>query len=183
MSKISLKLLTKNTVNKQFECGVESINQYVKNAFYPLLLQQAYTYTIESNNIVLGYVQIMFKTVKLTDFPEEISEYYDDTLIVDKIVTMHIKYLAIDTKYQKKQIGTSALRSIIKIIEECAELCPIKVITIDALVNLVPWYKKEGFRELINNTIGQDGVTTAMYFKITKYEDELQEYLNNIIEL
>ena len=118
MSKISLKLLTKNTVNNQFECGVESINQYVKNAFYPLLLQQAYTYTIESNNIVLGYVQIMFKTVKLTDFPEEISEYYDDTLIVDKIVTMHIKYLAIDTKYQKKQIGTSALRSIIKIIEK-----------------------------------------------------------------
>lgn len=40
---------------------------------------------------------------------------------------------------------------------------PIRVITIDAREDLVTWYEKLGFRKMITNTLGQDGVTVSMF--------------------
>ncbi len=142
---------------------------------------QAYAYCIMSNHIILGYYQILFREIELDDFPDEISEYNAD-IKEDKISSVHIRYLAIEKKYQNKKIGTNTLQVIIKDIEQFAENWPIRVITIDARNDLVEWYEKQGFKRMRKNTVGQDISTESMYFDCMRFSDELETYLESQYE-
>ncbi len=45
---------------------------------------------------------------------------------------------------------------------------PIRVITIDAREDLVTWYEKLGFRKMVYNTPGQDGITVSMFWIVCR---------------
>ena len=164
----------------EFDCGVKSINEYIRDAYYPHILQNAYSYCIMYNNIVLGYYQIMFRNIEVNDFPQEISDYITE-LNDKKISAVHIRFIAIDRKYQKQKIGTKTLNVIIKRVKDLAEIWPIRVITIDAISELVDWYGKAGFVKMNHNTTGQDGTTEAMYFDCMIHKDQLENYINSRI--
>lgn len=59
---------------------------------------------------------------------------------------------------------------------------PVRVITIDARENLVMWYEKLGFRKMVYNTPGQDGVTVSMFLDCMQKKDEFTEYIDSIYE-
>ena len=162
MANLRFNKVTKNVQNISFDCGVHSINEYIKESYFPMICQQAYTYSIESDNVILGFYQILFRDVVINDFPENISDY-DSEIKDGKITAAHIRFIAIDKKFQRKKIGTNVLQAII--------------ITIDALVHLVDWYKQNGFVKMINNSEGQDGFSESMYFDCMKFSDELMQYL------
>ena len=75
MGTLQFRKITKSLEDISFDCGVESINDYVRESYYPVLTQHAYTFSIMNGDIVLGYFQILFREIELEDFPEEISEY------------------------------------------------------------------------------------------------------------
>lgn len=99
--------------NTSFTCGVPSIDEYVKNSYYPTIVQQAYGYSISGRGIVLGYYMIMFREIELDDFPPEIADY-DPEIKDRKVSAVHIRYIAIDEKYQHNRIGTATIQAIIK---------------------------------------------------------------------
>ena len=179
MGTLQFRKITKSLEDISFDCGVESINDYVRESYYPVLTQHAYTFSIMNGDIVLGYFQILFREIELEDFPEEISEY--DPEIKRTISAIHIRYIAIDKKYQRKGIGTATLQAIIKNVERLAELWPIRVITLDAMVHLAPWYMQVGFVKMKTNTPGQNGVSDAMYFDCMKHADELAEFVESTV--
>ena len=176
MANLRFNKVTKNVQNISFDCGVHSINEYIKESYFPMICQQAYTYSIESDNVILGFYQILFRDVVINDFPENISDY-DSEIKDGKITAAHIRFIAIDKKFQRKKIGTNVLQAIIKSIDDFSNYMPIRVITIDALVHLVDWYKQNGFVKMINNSEGQDGFSESMYFDCMKFSDELMQYL------
>lgn len=175
MGTLKFKKVTKSVEDSPFECGVESINEYVRNSYYPLLLQHAYTFSIMREETILGYYQVLFRDIELDKFPEEISEY-SSCVKNDKISAIHIRYIAVDKKYQRHSIGTNVLKVIIEKCRKLSEEWPIRVITIDAIDSLINWYSSIGFKKMQKNTGCQDGVTTAMYFDCMKYSKELKEY-------
>lgn len=63
-----------------------------------------------------------------------------------------------------------------------ADAWPVRLITIDAREELEEWYVKEGFIRMKRNTIGQDGVTVAMYYDCKKFSKELKEYMEDFYE-
>ncbi len=176
MGTLQFKRVTQNVENEVFNCGVAWINEYVKESYFPLITQQAYAYSISASDKVLGYYQVMFREIELQDLPEDISEYID---LKDKISAVHIRFIAIDEKYQNHKIGTNAIKIIIKDAEELVSSWPIRVVTIDARDDLVEWYKSLGFVAMSVNTPGQDVATTAMYFDCNKYTEELEEYIDS----
>lgn len=141
-----------------FACGIESINNYIRESYYPHIVQNAYTYSIMYKDIILGYYQIMFREIKLEDFPEEISDYSTE-INNSKLSAVHIRFIAIDEKYQKNWIGTAVLHTIIEKVRQLSIFWPIRVITIDAKLDLIGWYSEIGFNKMIHNTAGQDGTT------------------------
>lgn len=170
MGKLLFEKVTKDieTIDSSsFDCGVDSINGYIRESYYPTIFQEAYAYSISTKSstgkLLLGYYQILFREIELDDFPEEVADYY--TPIKDgKISSLHIRFIAIDKKYQRNDIGTKSLEAIIKIIKDLAKDFPIRVITIDAELHLVKWYEKLGFFKMIRNSESQEGYTQAMYY-------------------
>ena len=176
METLEFKKITRSVEDYPFECGVASINEYVRNSYYQLLIQHVCTFSIMYKESVVGYYQVLFRDIELDKFPEDISDYSSSDIKSNKITAVHIRYIAIDKQYQKHGIGTAVLKVIIKKCLKLSEEWPIRVINIDALDNLVNWYSKVGFKKMQRNTGGQDDITTAMYFDCMIYSKELKEY-------
>lgn len=181
MGKLQYRKITREVENTSFTCGIRSIDEYVRNSYYPTIVQHAYGYSISGKGIILGYYMIMFREIELDDFPEEISDY-DPEIKDRKVSAVHISYIAIDEKYQHNKIGTATIQAIIKDVKILAERWPIRVITIDAREDLVPWYEKLGFCKMVNNTPGQDGITVSMFFDCMQHEDAFAQYIESIYE-
>lgn len=181
MGILEIKRVTKAVEHTSFECGVDTIDGYIRDSYFPMIIQHAYAYSVMGGGKVLGYYQVLFREIELTDFPDDISEY-DASIKDGKISSVHIRFIAVDKKYQKNKIGINTLKIIIKDVEELAERWPIRVITIDARIELHDWYKKIGFVDLKENTPGQEGVTIAMYFDCMKFSDELKSYSEELFE-
>lgn len=181
MATLYFEIVSPKVENTHFDCGIESINEYVKNSYFPVITQHAYAYSVICNDVVLGYYQIQFREITLDSFPEDIAEY-DPMIKNGQISALHIRFIAIDKLYQRRRIGSSVLRVIIQKVKQLTLEYPIRVITIDARDELVKWYEKEGFKIMKKNTPGQDGVTTAMYFDCMRFESELEQYVNSNCE-
>lgn len=181
METLLFEKVTADVEKTSFDCGIGSINEYVKESYYPAIVQHAYAYSIvaEKHNITLGYYQVLFREIEINDFPEDIAGY-DPEIKGGTISSIHIRFIAIDKKYHKNGIGTSSLKIIIKNIMDFTESVPIRVITIDARSDLIDWYRELGFKEMLKNTVGQDGVTIAMYFDCLRCIDELNRYIESI---
>lgn len=181
MAELDFRMVTNTVQNDSFDCGVESINAFVKDSYYPSIAQHAYAYNVIGGGKSLGYIQFLFRDVELDCFPDDIAEV--DTGVKENVLTaLHIRFLAIDKKYQKKKIGTAVLRTAISKIEQLAENWPISMITIDARADLVQWYEKEGFKCMKKNTPGQNGYMVAMYYSCIRHPELLQAYFEEMLE-
>lgn len=176
MADLQVRFVTKEIEQSSFDCGVDSINQYIKQSYFPLLLQHAYTFQVSGNGIVLGYYQVLFREIELNDFPEDISDFQSDVK-EQSLSAVHIRFIAVDKRYQGNRIGTAMLQMIVKSVMELSVSWPVRVITIDAVNHLTGWYEKIGFKRLLRNTPGQEGVTSAMYIDCMHFSDELEAYI------
>lgn len=179
MGELRFERVPKGIENSNFDCGISSINEDVKHSYYPHILQHAYTYSIIVEDIVVGYTQIMFRDIELTDLPEDIAEY-ESEVKDNKVTAVHIRFIAIRKEYQRKKFGTNILRIIIAYVRQLTQMWPVRIITIDARLNLMEWYKKEGFLDMVHNKPGQEGVTQAMFMDCMRYEEELSEYIDSL---
>ena len=180
MVKLTFRKVTQDVENCGFDCGISSINEYVENSYYPAITQDAYAYSISYDKKIIGYYQIMFREVQFDDLPDELSEL-DPCIKPSCVSAVHLRFIAIDKKYQGHDIGTTVLKIIINDVLDLAERWPIRILTIDAERELIDWYTDLGFKNMVRNTPGQDGTTVAMYFDCMKYPDELDAYFNQII--
>ncbi len=179
MAELSYKFLDKEIESGTFDCGVQSINEYVYGSFFATLLQHGYAYQIVyKKDIVIGYYMITFNHMRVDECPEDISDYTSG--VSEFLYCVEIKYLAIATKYQNRKIGTSVLPSIIKSIKDYALSFPVRLITIDDRKDLVGWYKRMGFIEFPYNPKWQEGYTTKMYMDCLIRQKELGEYVESL---
>ena len=180
MVKLTFKQVTQQILDLPFDCVNESINEYIKDSYFPLITQKAYTYGVMQENILLGFYQLMFREIGLNDFPEKISGYCWD--FKQEISAVHIHFIAINKKFQGNKIGTSVVKTIIKQVKQLSKDWPIRVITLDAIEmrdeerNPVKWYTNLGFERLTRNRVGQEGVTVPMYYDCMNFADDLLRY-------
>lgn len=174
MSKLIYKLLQREVDKDDFDCGVDSINDYVYQSYWATLLQHGYAYQIEYNDKIIGYYMITINHVLLEDCDEKISEYTSG--LSDYIYTVEIKYLAIRKDLHGRKIGTEVLKTIIKSIKDFLYSIPFRLITIDARNDYIEWYGRLGFIKCPVNSIGQNGYTTKMYLDCFQNEEKLRAY-------
>ena len=92
MGKLVFQRVTKNVSEETFDCGVESINDYVRNSCYPSIAQHAYAYNISGNGKSLGYIQYLFRDVELEYFPDEIADV-DPGVKENTLSALYIRFL------------------------------------------------------------------------------------------
>ena len=95
MGNLQYRKVTREVEDTSFTCDIPSIDEYVKNSYYPTIVQHAYGYSISGRGIVLGYYMIMFREIELDDFPPEIADY--DSEIKDrKVSAVHMVHIVIN---------------------------------------------------------------------------------------
>ena len=108
MVKLTFRKVTQDVENCGFDCGISSINEYVENSYYPAITQDAYAYSISYDKKIIGYYQIMFREVQFDDLPDELSEL-DPCIKPSCVSAVHLRFIAIDKKYQGKGFGRQTL--------------------------------------------------------------------------
>ena len=84
------------------------------------------------------------KQSDLDQFPEPIEDHVVNNF--KDLYTLHIEYIAVGTPYQRKGIGSSVLKKIIRDTEKISEILPLRLITMDALKEYVEWYQQFHFK-------------------------------------
>lgn len=174
MGQLQLYKLNRDVNHELFSCGVESIDDMVYRSYYTTLLQHAYAYVISAQGIALGYYMFNFKKIQLDECPEEISDYRE---LMEDCISVHIKYIAINEKYQKRGIGRVVMKIIIDDVMELSNKWPVRLITLDAIPDKYKWYEKIGFKVWDKKQIDRCEYTIPMYMDCLKDAKIVEEYV------
>ena len=162
-----------------FKCGNNSIDRMIKDSYFQTLLKHGYAYKFCSRDKTLGYYMVNFEKIKLSECEKAIDECYDEGM--KNFYSVHIRFIAVDSKYQKHKIGETMLNIIVKDIRELSGKWPVRMITLDALRDKYDWYIKNGFLPFNENDYYDDKINTIkMYIDCqTSYNiDKLNEYIS-----
>ena len=132
------------SIEENFSCGNDSIDDMLKDSLYLTALRRCYAYQVTADKVTLGYYMIELKRFRLEIFDPPLEDYsvghYED------MYAMHIEYIAIKRECQRNKIGSGVLKYIIATIQELSVACPFRLLTVSALYNLVHWYESFGFK-------------------------------------
>ena len=95
---------------KQLDCGNDSINKKLEEAYFADMLRQGYTYEISVADIILGYYMITFRKYIVGDWKAEEMNYASG--LSESYFTLHLQYILVDKKYQKKWLRLQYLSRI-----------------------------------------------------------------------
>ena len=180
MGQISYRLLSEDIIINEFTCGNPSIDQMLKDGFYSTLLKQGFCYEIVIRDRIVGY---FFYTYILVSCNDENMDSYCSTLMGFNYPALHIKFIAIDKKFQRKKIGTNVLRLFISNARKLHKDFPVRFVVIDALKDLESFYSKLGFQPVDDQDISANLSTIRMFFDLFDDDERqrLQDYISIII--
>ena len=125
MSDLRFKVM-ENDIPSSFTCGERSIDALTRTAY----------------NILVGDRLVGNCMLKVAHICDE--EYYVSD---HDYAALELSYLAIDSRLQRKGIGTKALSILTSRAREISDTLPIRFLVLDAFEDKVEWYKKAGFGE------------------------------------
>lgn len=176
MAKIKISKMEKEIPTESIDCGNASINALIEKSYYPTILQHAYSYIVCYDEKIIGAYMLKFVKIELEDCPEEIADYVSD--MCSDCFSLHIKYIAVDEKYQRKGIGKYLLKYIVKGVRELCENWPIRLITLDALKEKYDWYCSLGFLPFNKEDLEDDNTTIHMYLDCLIHVEKVNTYCN-----
>ena len=160
-----------------FSCGEPSIDELIKKAYYETLLEKGYTYVAILNNRVIAVYQIAFITLSAEEISEDTNDHNWSGNSELRYGCLLIHYLAVEKTCQHRKIGSTILNGILKEISLLGRKWPVRCIIIDAVNDLVSWYKSFGFEPIRQMAVENAGFTTRMYYDCYHHDRaELERY-------
>ncbi len=146
-----------------FNCGNNSINLLLRNAYYKQVFKLASTKAIILDDKVIGYY--MVSTIP-----------YDDHIIEANFTAISLDVLCIDISYQDNHIGTSVLYDIILMSKQFSDFAGCRYLILNALKERYFWYLQRGFTAFDPNDIFDDSSTIKMFIDF-RDDNMLQDYI------
>lgn len=146
MSKQEFKpvvLLDKTHDKENFDCGVDELNVFLQEqASQKLRYNQSKTYilTADDDKTIVGYFTLVNTRL---DWHKSIGNKYKTVNIAALIAR-----LAVDKRYQRKNIGKYLLLTALKKLIKANEIIPIPIIVVDAKDGASKFYEQFGFQPL-----------------------------------
>lgn len=142
-----VELLDKNHPKKSFDCGNETLNDYIKNrAGQDMKRKLAACFVLFDNatNYIQGYYTLSNNSIPLDDFSEEIKRKLPKSYT--SIPTTLLGRLAIDKNFQGKGIGKILLIDALKRSYELSEEIGSFAVVVDPIDEKAEkFYEKFGF--------------------------------------
>ena len=128
-----------------FDCGDYDLNNLILESHYANAFKQIYVLTCKLNNIDIGYLGFSISSIK----HHEINDGYYDNQYDAGVV--YLNFIAIDIQNQHRGYGQELLKYFINKIKKMSKGMPIRFLLLDSLPEKVDWYKKIGFKRIVDN--------------------------------
>lgn len=172
MSKLRLSVMN-GEISSGLSCGVDSIDNLMKNAYAKLIFKQGLAYNIFVDGHLVG--NCMMKFVHLID--EDVETYVQNP----DFTALEISYIAIDYRLQHHGIGSQVLNILIQRSKTIAAYLPVRFLVIDAFENKAAWYTKAGFKEYPKAKDTRYPGTVPMRMDLINLE-EAENYIAPLVE-
>ncbi|MDR3063831.1 MAG: GNAT family N-acetyltransferase [Methanobrevibacter sp.] len=155
-------VLNEKMVNElNFNCGDNDLNEFIKkDAITNMKFNLSVIYLCKYNTEVVGYLAISNDSIKIRK---------EDKLKMGKTYKYYpaikIGRLAIDKKFQKKQIGTLMIKWVGGIGIKLRKEIGIKFISVDAYIKSKEFYEKNSFKVLENNNKNKHNISMYLDLK------------------
>ena len=158
---------------KKFNCGDRDLDDFILNrtaAFQKHLLAVSYACTDSVTGQVLAYCSLANDRVALDNFKDktEFNRFrkksgFPNEKRLKSYPAVKLCRLGVDISAKKQRIGTTIL-NYIKSMFVIDNKTGCRFLTVDAYLNAVPFYEKNGFRFM--NSEDDDPHTRLMYFDL-----------------
>ena len=172
-SNYSFIRLEPSNVVKNFSCGDDDLDDFIlhrASAFQKHLLSVSYTYVDGNSGKVLAYCSLANDKVAITDFKDktEFNRFrkkrgFPNEKRLKSYPAVKLCRLGVDVAVKGQQIGTTII-DYIKWMYMNNNRAGCRFLTVDAFLNAVPFYEKNGFRFM--NAEDNDPHTRLMYYDL-----------------
>ena len=167
-----VRLRSTRAIN-HFDCGDCDLNDFILNhaaAFQKHLLSVSYAYADHETGKVYAYCSLANDKVALTDFKDktEFNRFrkkngFPNEKRLKSYPAVKLCRLGVDISAKGQQIGTTVL-DYIKWMFVTENKTGCRFLTVDAYLDAVPFYEKNGFRRM--NAEDEDPHTRLMYYDL-----------------
>jgi len=142
---INIAPLSKIYDLSEFNCGDNDLNEFLKiDSFKYHKSRLASTILVIHGDKIIGFFSLSADAIKLIDDEKEKCDVSEKPL--QEYPAVKLVRLAVDKRYQGKNLGKIILRIAIGLIlEKLDNSVGCRFITVDAYTNKVPFYKNYGF--------------------------------------
>ena len=171
----SFKFIRLNSTDsvKSFNCGDADLNDFILNrasAFQKYLLSVSYAYANPHTGQILAYCSLANDKVSITDFKDkaEFNRFrkkrgFPNAKRLKSYPAVKLCRLGVDVSAKGNQIGSGML-DYIKWMFVAENKTGCRFLTVDAYLDAVPFYEKNGFRFM--NAEDNDPHTRLMYYDL-----------------
>lgn len=131
---MKLELLNKLHVKKEFSCGNELLDSYIKNQAKQDFLRDlsvCYVLCEDEGNKVIGYYTLSSNTISRDDLPDELSRKLPPSYI--KLPALLLGRLAVDESYKGRGFGKFLLLEAFKEAVELSKRIGILTVIVDPI--------------------------------------------------
>jgi len=165
--------LNPNNIVKNFSCGDDDLDDFIlhrASAFQKHLLSVSYAYVDDVSGRILAYCSLANDKVAITDFKDraEFNRFrkkrgFPNEKRLKSYPAVKLCRLGVETSAKGQQIGTTVL-DYIKSMFVIENKTGCRFLTVDAYLEAVPFYVKNGFRFMTQDD--NDPHTRLMYFDL-----------------
>lgn len=166
MGDLTFTKMTK-PADASFTCGIPSIDQMVRDSYFLCLLKRSCAYEVSAENTVVAYYRIELRRFDNSKFDPPLDEH--SIGLYNDLYALHIQYIAVHKKFQGHHIGDAILKHILRNVGDITFYCPLRLVTLEAFQELVPWYQKYTFESLERSVDNPE--TTLMFLDLISSED------------
>jgi GNAT superfamily N-acetyltransferase len=171
----SFKFIRLNSTDsiKKFDCGDRDLNDFILNhapAFQKHLISVSYAYANPNTGQILAYCSLANDKVAITDFKDktEFNRFrkkngFPNEKRLKSYPAVKLCRLGVDVSAKGNQIGSGML-DYIKSMFVVENKTGCRFLTVDAYLDAVPFYEKNGFRRM--NVEDDDPHTRLMYYDL-----------------
>ena len=171
----SFKFIRLNSTDsiKKFDCGDRDLNDFILNhapAFQKHLISVSYAYANPNTGQILAYCSLANDKVAITDFKDktEFNRFrkkngFPNEKRLKSYPAVKLCRLGVDVSAKGNQIGSGML-DYIKAMFVVENKTGCRFLTVDAYLDAVPFYEKNGFRRM--NVEDDDPHTRLMYYDL-----------------
>lgn len=173
LSASSFIRLNPSNIVKKFSCGDDDLDDFIlrrASAFQKHLLSVSYAYVDDVSGRIVAYCSLANDKVAITDFKDkaEFNRFrkkrgFPNEKRLKSYPAVKLCRLGVDMTAKGQRIGTTIL-NYIKSMFVIENKTGCRFLTVDAYLNAVPFYEKNGFRFMTQDD--DDPHTRLMYFDL-----------------